>query len=129
MTFNGQYLDYSTYKALGGTLEQSPFNILEYNARKKIDERTFGRLIGIETIPEEVKILDYELINVLESYSNIATGNKGVTSENIDGYSVTYTTPNKSINEAINNELEANINTYLSNTIINNVPVLYRGTK
>ena len=45
MEFKGQYLTYQEYKALGGTLDEMPFNLLEFNARKKIDERTFGRLI------------------------------------------------------------------------------------
>ena len=129
MEFNGQYLDYNTYISLGGTLEETPFNLLEYNARKKIDERTFGRLINIETIPEEVKICDYELINVLESYSTFKTEDKSIASENTDGYSITYRSPGKDILEACNKELDANINTYLSNTKIDNIPVLYRGIR
>ena len=129
MSFEGQYLEYNEYKNLGGTLDQAPFNLLEYNARKKIDERTFGRLIDVETIPQEVKLCIYELINVLESYSDYASENKGISSENTDGYSISYQTPQKSIIEAKNSELDDIINTYLSNTIIDNIPVLYRGVK
>ena len=44
MEFEGQYLTYNEYKALGGRLDQTPFNILEFEARRKIDERTFERL-------------------------------------------------------------------------------------
>lgn len=127
--FDNQYLDYNTYKELGGTLENTPFNLLEYNARKKIDERTFGRLINIETIPNEVKLCTYNLIEVLNSYSSYASENKGISSESIDGYSISYQTPQKSINDAKNSELDDIINTYLANTKIDNIPVLYRGVK
>lgn len=129
MEFSGQYLEYTEYTALGGTIDQTPFNLLEYNARKKIDERTFGRLQNLDNIPEEVKICTFELINVLNSYSISETENKAISSENIDGYSISYNTPNKSITEAKNSELEAIINTYLSNTEVDNIPVLYRGTR
>ena len=127
--FSGQYLDYVTYKELGGTLEDTPFNLLEYNARKKIDERTFGRLIGIDPIPNEVKLCVYELINVLDSYSSYKLENKGVSSESIDGYSISYQAPNKTITEAQESEVKDIINTYLANTLINGNYVLYRGAK
>lgn len=127
--FDGQYLEYKDYTELGGTLDEAPFNLLEYNARKKIDERTFGRLIDIEDIPNEVKLCVYKLIEVLESYSSYSTANKGISSEGTDGYSISYQTPGKSIIEAENSELEDIINTYLANVIIDNIPVLFRGAK
>ena len=126
MTFEGQYLEYNEYTNLGGTLKQTPFNLLEYNARKRIDEKTFGRLINLTNIPQEVKLCVFELINVLESYTT--TENKGVLSENIDGYSISYNKPNKIITEAKNSELDDVITNYLANTTIDNIPVLYRGT-
>ena len=30
MEFNGQYLTYNEYKALGGSLDITPFNLLEF---------------------------------------------------------------------------------------------------
>lgn len=128
MEFEGQYLTYNEYVTLGGSLDQSPFNLLEYNARKKIDERTFGRLIGIEEVPEEVKLCTYKLIETIDSYS-INTENKGISSESTDGYSISYKTPDKAYNEAKNSELDDVINTYLANTLIDNIPVLFRGVK
>ena len=41
--FSGQYLTYLEYQSLGGTLEETPFNLLEYEARKQIDLRTQRR--------------------------------------------------------------------------------------
>lgn len=129
MTISGQYLTFSEYQSLGGTLTETPFSILEYNARKKIDQRTFGRLQNLDTQPEEVKLCIYSLINTLESYGSNTPGNKNIASENTDGYSISYKSADKSITEAMDKEVEDTIKTYLSNTIIDKVPVLYRGVK
>lgn len=127
MEFEGQYLTYQEYKALGGTLDEMPFNLLEFNARMKIDERTFGRLINKGQEYKEVKLCIYNMITTLNSYSSYDTQNKAVSSETTDGYSISYETPQKSITEAKNSELEDTINSYLANVVIDNVSVLYRG--
>ena len=44
MEFEGQYLTYEEYIDLGGTLDLMPFNLLEFEARRKIDIRTQSRL-------------------------------------------------------------------------------------
>ena len=127
MEFEGQYLTYQEYQLLGGTLEEMPFNLLEFNARKKIDERTFGRLIDKGQEYKEVKLCVYNMITTLNSYSSYDTQNKAISSESTDGYSISYGTPQKSTTEAKNSELEDIIDTYLSNLIVDDVPVLYRG--
>ena len=88
MIFNGQYLTYAEYQSLGGTLDEVPFNILELKARGMIDERTLGRLQDLEEQRNEVKVCMFELIN---NMSTETTG-KNISSENIDGYSVSYST-------------------------------------
>ena len=127
MEFKGQYLTYQEYLALGGTLDEMPFNLLEYNARMKINERTFGRLVDKGQEYQEVKLCVYNMITTLNSYSSYDTQNKAISSESTDGYSISYGTPQKSTTEAKNSELEDIINSYLANVVINNVPVLYRG--
>ena len=127
MEFKGQYLTYQEYLALGGTLEEMPFNLLEFDARKKIDERTFGRLVDKGQEYQEVKLCEFNMITILNSYSSYNTQNKAISSESTDGYSISYGTPQKSTTEAKNNELEDNIDVYLSNLIVDSVPVLYRG--
>ena len=127
MEFKGQYLTYQEYLALGGTLDEMPFNLLEYNARKKIDERTFGRLVDKGQEYKEVKLCVYNMIITLNSYSSYDTQNKAISSESTDGYSISYGTPQKSVVEAKNGELEDIMNSYLANIVIDNVPVLYRG--
>lgn len=127
MEFKGQYLTYQEYLALGGTLDEMPFNLLEFNVRKKIDERTFGRLVDKGQEYQEVKLCAYNMITILNSYSSYDTQNKAISSENTDGYSVSYGTPQKSVTEAKNSELEDIMNSYLANIVIDNIPVLYRG--
>ena len=127
MEFKGQYLTYQEFKALGGTLEEMPFNLLEYNSRMKINERTFGRLVDKGQEYQEVKLCVYNMITILNSYSSYDTQNKAISSESTDGYSISYGTPQKSITEAKNGELEDIMNSYLANIVIDNIPVLYRG--
>lgn len=127
MEFEGQYLTYQEYKALGGTLDEMPFNLLEFNARMKIDERTFERLVNKGQEYKEVKLCIYNMITTLNSYSSYDTQNKAISSESTDGYSISYGTPQKSTTEAKNSELEDIMNSYLANIVIDNVPVLYRG--
>ena len=127
MEFNGQYLTYQEYLALGGTLDEMPFNLLEFDARKKIDEKTFERLVDKGQEYKEVKLCIYNMIITLNSYSSYDTQNKAISSESTDGYSISYGTPQKSTTEAKNSELEDIIDTYLSNLIVDDVPVLYRG--
>lgn len=125
MEFKGQYLTYQEYLTLGGTLGEMPFNLLEYNARKEIDSRTQKRFIGIGNEYEEVKLCVYNLIPAIQSYNT--TQNKTILSENIDGYSISYGTPQKSFIEAKNSELDDVIYKYLYGVIVNGEHALFIG--
>ena len=125
MEFKGQYLTYQEYLTLGGTLDEMPFNLLEYNARKEIDSRTQKRFIGIGNEYEEVKLCVYNLIPVIQSYDTMQ--NKTISSENIDGYSISYGTPQKSFTEVKNSELDDVIYKYLYGVIVNGEHALYIG--
>ena len=94
MEFSEQYLTYEEYKGLGGTIDLTPFNLLEFEARKKIDIRTQDRLKGFESeeIPQEVKLCVYALINSIEIFANTTNNAGNVASESTDGYSVSYIT-------------------------------------
>ena len=127
MEFSGQYLTYQEYVELGGTLSQMPFNLLEFNARKQIDINTKNRLKGIDEIPQEVKLCVFYLIETINTYmTNAEKG--GISSENIDGYSVSYT--DSSIQEMIkskNSQIDDLIITYLYGVAINGEHIIYRG--
>lgn len=86
MEFSGQYLTYEEYQSLGGTLEEVPFNIMELTARGMVNERTHNRLKNLEAQTNEVKVCIFELI---DNMPNVMS-QKNVSSENIDGYSVSY---------------------------------------
>lgn len=131
MEFNGQYLTYNEYKALGGNLEQTPFNLLEYEARRKVDERTQQRLKKVNNIPEEVKMCVFALVNDLVAYSNNtgAGDNKNVASESVGSYSVSYITGSQ-IQETIkskNADLDNTITTYLTGVVANGEHIIYLG--
>ena len=128
MEFSGQYLNYEEYKSLGGTLDIMPFNILEFESRKRIDERTQNRLKDVEEIPQEVKMCIFAIMNTIQSYV-ITNRSNGVASESIDGYSVTYLGANE-IQTALaskNAEIEDLMFSYLINVVVNNTPILYLG--
>lgn len=127
MEFNNQYLTYEEYKSLGGTLGEMPFNILELKARQVINERTQNRLKNIEEIPQEVKICVYDLINTMNKYnlSNNSTSSN-ISSENTDGYSVTYKSGTE-LTEEQKKQYDDVMETDLYGVIVDNTPILYLG--
>lgn len=127
MTFDNQYLSYNEYIELGGMLEELPFNELEFECRKIIDEKTQNRLNNIDEIPQEVKLCEFKMINCINKYQeNMLKSQNGITSENIDGYSVTYGSSEKIISEK-NYELEEIVTTSLFGVIVNNEHLIYLG--
>ena len=127
MEFKNQYLSYEEYKSLGGTLGEMPFNILELKARQIINERTQNRLKDIEKIPQEVKICVYDLINTMNKYnlSNNSTSSN-ISSENTDGYSVTYKSGTE-LTEEQKKQYDDVMETDLYGVIVDNTPILYLG--
>ena len=130
MEYSGQYLTYEDYMALGGTLDLMPFNLLEFEARKEIDKYTFGRLINLDEQVNEVKLCVYNLINTLQGYNNDKTRNKAVSSESIDGYSVSYGANTIDTSKAKESAIKGVINTYLSQCKLDDTTsYLYRGVE
>ena len=133
MEFEGQYLDFEEYEELGGSLNETPFNILEFEARKKIDERTQGRLKGIEQLPIEVKMCMFALINTINGYTNAYqnNSNKNIISESVGSYSVNYASGSQ-IQEIIKSkseELNDIIKSDLFGVVVNKEHILYLGVK
>lgn len=134
MTFEGQYLTKEEYIALGGNpqIEDMPFNLLEFEARRQIDSRTLNRLKNGENIPQEVKLCEYALINSINEFttstSNVASSGN-IASENTDGYSVSYVTSDK-ISDIVNSkqdEINNIIETYLMFVTYNGEHLMYCG--
>ena len=128
MEFKNQYLTYPEYMELGGTLEEAPFNILELEAQKNIDKYTFGRLKDLEEQINEVKICEYKLIELLETYNSYNIQNKSVSSENTDGYSVSYSGASENVSKAKIDDIKSIIKTYLAECYLEDgTPYLYVG--
>ena len=134
MEFEGQYLTYEEYKGLGGELDLMPFNLLEFEARRKIDIRTQNRLKDVDSvdIPQEVKMCEYNLINSINGFASAITtisNNGNVASFNSDGYSESYLTPAQ-IQDVVKSksaELDDIIRTYLLGVIFNEQHLMYLG--
>ena len=127
MEFNNQYLTYEDYKSLGGTLDEMPFNILELKARQIINERTQNRLKDVEKIPQEVKICVYDLIQIINKYNNSNNStSSNISSENTDGYSVTYKSGTELTTEQ-KAQFEDVMFTDLYGVIVNGEAILYLG--
>lgn len=136
MEFKGQYLTYAEYRSLGGALDITPFNLLEFESRRQIDIRTQNRLKGnnSENIPQEVKLCINSLIGTIDNYAKSiesATENGNVASESIDGYSVSYvkSAQIKEIIQSKSTEIDDIIRTYLLNVIYNGEHLMYLGVK
>lgn len=125
MIIEGQYLTFAEYQALGGTLDLTPFNLLEYEARRKIDEKTQNRLVNETDIPQEVKMCMFRLVNTLEQYTNET--NRTIASESVGSYSVNYKDNVEQIVKSKNVELDDLISYYLYGVVVNNEHILYLG--
>lgn len=137
MTFEGQYLTYAEYQNLGGSaIGEMPFNLLEFEARRQIDIRTFNRLkdLDSENIPQEVKLCEYNLINSINTFANASesiTSGGNVKSENTDGYSITYISASE-ISDIVRSkdiEIDDTIKDYLTGVIVNGEHLIYCGIK
>ena len=130
MDFTNQYLSYEEYQELEGTLEEVPFNELEYECRRIIDSRTQNRLKNADEIPQEVKLLENKMIQTLQGYYvSLKKAQSGISSENTDGYSVTYISSNQ-ISQLIDGKIDVLqdlVSTYLFGVIVNNEHLLYCG--
>ena len=126
MTFEGQYLTYAEYTELGGSaIGEMPFNLLEFEARKKIDLRTQNRLVNIETIPQEVKLCMFNMINKIQLYQNDA--NRNIGSESVGSYSVDYVDDIQKVIKNQSTELDDIIMNSLYGVVVNGEHILYLG--
>lgn len=129
MEFTNQYLTYEEYQKLGGTLEEMPFNILEFKAQNEVDKYTFGRLKELETQIQDTKMCIYDLISVFQKYQTINENQaKGLASESTDGYSVSYGTPSQEMTKSQNEEIKSCVRQYLIDCKLEDgTPYMYCG--
>lgn len=134
------YLTFDEYLTFGGTLEETAFDNLEFEARTVIDWWTYNRLQNDTEYPEAVKRCMYKLITMIKQKQEAqvldgpnsavtSSGRAGIMQESNDGVSTMYNV--LSASEIINqsqDEIKATIRMYLQN-VRNSLgqKVLYRG--
>ena len=123
---------------MGGTLDETAFDELEFEARAVIDYWTFNRLKNETEFPEAVKRCVYKLIQLINNKrivenpiteTTFSTTTTGIVSESNDGVSATYNT--LSAHETVDTmqkEMENAVKMYL-NDVKNSLghKLLYRG--
>ena len=67
------YITYSEYIALGGTVSEDAFPILERKAQRYLDTLTYNRIPELDTIPDIVKEVLTEFITRMNNFSNQST--------------------------------------------------------
>ena len=130
MEIEGQYLTYTDYTSLGGTLDETSFKLLEFEARRKIDLWTDNRLVNLENsdIPNEVKLCEFKIINsVLKAYDEQI--NRGKSSESVGSYSVSYNNDLENVVKGKNAEIDDLIKSELNGIKVNDEHILYCGVK
>jgi hypothetical protein len=128
MEFTNQYLTYNEYQELGGTLNETPFNVLELEAQKNVDKYTFGRLQNLKQQINEVKVCIFKLIGLIDTYNTYENQNKSISSESTDGYSISSSQATENVSKAKINEIKAIIKTYLAECKLQDgTPYLYVG--
>lgn len=118
------YLTYNEYVQQGGVLDNSAFARLEFRAGKLIDARTLNRIKSEQTVPETVKMLEFELIKKLDDTETRRA--ETVSSYSNDGVSVSLVKPPSEAEAAA--LLDGLIVEYLTGeTTSGGVPLLYLG--
>lgn len=89
------YLTYPEYFKMGGTLQLSAFNAAIYEAERKLDYYTLGKLKEDETVSEAVKralAKITELISIFNTYRDMASNvtDPVTVNQSNDGVSVSY---------------------------------------
>lgn len=67
------YITYEEYIALGGTVSEDAFPILERKAQRYLDTLTYNRIPELDTIPDIVKEVLTEFITRISNFSNQST--------------------------------------------------------
>lgn len=134
------YLTYSDYQSFGGTLDETTFNDLEFEASSVVDWYTFNRLQKEENPPEALKRCMYKLIQYIEAGQQVSgiAGNTdesasaagaAIASQSNDGVSISYNILSaKDVVENGKAQMEQIVKQYLS-AVTNSLgqKVLYRG--
>ena len=130
------YLTFEEYQNMGGTLDETTFNDLEFEAEALVNWYTFNRLKKDVEYPEELKRLMKYLITTAQIKGNLLltsvdeeSANPIIASQSNDGVSVSYNGLSaKDIMDGIRQESKDAIYRYLDGVMNESgYFLLYRG--
>lgn len=95
------YLTYNEYREYGGTLDETAFADINFEAESYVDWYTFNRLWGEEVISTRVKKCVYHIMKLIEAQETLlnapisnsqssATSASSISRMDNDGVSITY---------------------------------------
>ena len=120
-----EYITSTEYKELLGVDAPSDFTKLVIDASYYINQKTFGRLTG--EIPEEVKYACALIVELESEHETLLSKIAGLKSQNIEGWSETYSTPEELEQDFENKKLNI-LNQYLNGLVDENgTPLLFVG--
>lgn len=131
------YLTYEEYQTMGGTLDETTFNDLEFEAEALVNWYTFNRLKKDTNFPDELKRLMKYLIGLAQSKAEVLnasgsgskTSGKIIASQSNDGVSVSYNILSaKDLMDSVKEDGSAAVKQYLQG-VMNEAGrlLLYRG--
>ena len=132
------YLTFSDYQNMGGTLDETAFTDLEFEAESIVDWYTFNRFQKDTTYPDRLKQCMYKLIKLAEERQQATavgesvegdSGNAAIASRSNDGVSISYNIISASeLFDKLKPEMGDVVQKYL-NGVVNELgrKVLYRG--
>jgi len=133
------YLTYDDYLNMGGTLDETTFNEMEFEAECLVNWYTFNRLKKQTTYPEELTRCMYALIKLVQAQSStipkfnangsVNAGESLIASQSNDGVSISYATLSAAdLVNSCKGKIESTISMYLSD-VCNELgqKLLYRG--
>lgn len=120
------FLTFNEYVIYGGMLDEFAFNRCIFRACKIIETATYSRVTKMKEIPETVKRLCCEIVDILGMSENLDAriSSKSQAAGNVSE-SVSYVTSSK---DEISSEIDSLILDYLfAETDDRGFPLLYRG--
>lgn len=122
-----EYITGEEYKTLlGATSIPNNFKKLVIQASNYINKQTFGR-IDKNNIPEQVQYVTCLIVDLLNEQDTKLSEIGNLKSENIEGWSKSYSTPEE-IQKEYAKKMQTTLSTYLWNVIgTDGKPLLYCG--
>lgn len=86
-----QYLNYESYRGLGGDIDEVQYPILERLASKKLDYWTLGRISTLSEISDDIRLCMKLIIEYMKEIDDMDKTKEGqISSFSNDGVSITY---------------------------------------